>query len=411
VGGSRHGARRALLNFANTQADDADPGRDAEPGKILHETRKGELAALGEIPFERYYGSVDSTPLFVALAGEYFRRTGDLRFVRNLWPNIERALDWIGRYGDADGDGFVEYRRRSTNGLVHQGWKDSEDAIFHSDGRAAEGPIALAEVQGYVYRARLDAAEMAAALGRKEQALALNGQAMQLREAFERGFWCEELGTYAIALDGAKRPCRVHSSNAGQVLWSGIASPERARRIANALLDPASFSGWGVRTIAEGEPRYNPMSYHNGSIWPHDNALIAAGFARYGMQDKALALLTALFEASLFMDLHRLPELFCGFPRRPSGGPTLYPIACSPQAWASASVFYLLQACLGLSFSAAAPHVRFHHPLLPEWLPWVKIMNLRVGEASADLAFERHEHDVGVNVLRKEGDIEIAVLL
>ncbi|MGX6566022.1 amylo-alpha-1,6-glucosidase [Cupriavidus necator] len=404
-------ARGVLAYLAKTQASAKIPDQDAEPGKILHESRTGELAALGEIPFGCYYGSIDSTPLFVVLAGAYFLRTGDLVFVRSIWPSVERALDWIDRYGDVDGDGFVEYQRKSRNGLLHQGWKDSEDAIFHRDGTPAQGPIALAEVQGYVYLARQHAAELALALDQAERAATLRQQALRLRERFEHAFWSKELGTYAIALDGLKRPCLVCSSNAGQVLWSGIAGPRHARRAGEVLLAPPSFSGWGVRTIAEGEARYNPMSYHNGSVWPHDNALIAMGLSRYGMKDKALAILAALFDASLFMELHRLPELYCGFVRRPSEGPTLYPVACSPQAWASASVFYLLQACLGLSFDARARRIRFDHPLLPPFLDRVEICRLRVAEAVIDLAFERHAHDVGVNVLRKQGDLEVSVLL
>jgi glycogen debranching enzyme len=373
--------------------------------------RADEMAITGEIPFRRYYGTIDATPLFVILAGAYYSRTGDGAFVESIWSNVERALEWIDRYGDSDGDGFVEYARKSKHGLIHQGWKDSVDAVFHCDGSSAEAPIALCEVQGYVYAAKRAASGLAKMLGDAARSRELSKQAEALSRRFEKAFWCEDLSTYALALDGNKQPCRVRASNAGHCLFAGIAKDAHAQRVAATLTAETSFSGWGIRTVASSEARYNPMSYHNGSIWPHDNAIIAAGFSRYDLKGSAAMVLAGLLDASLFLDLHRLPELFCGFPRRPGEAPTLYPVACAPQAWASGAVFLLLEACLGLSISAPEQRLVLSKPLLPAFLPQVTIRDLKVGDASVDLLLTRHnEGDVGVNVLRREGALEVVLL-
>jgi len=365
------------------------------------------MAGLREIPFGRYYGSVDATPLFVMLAGAYLERTGDRAFVQTIWPAIERALAWMREYGDADGDGFVEYARHGTTGLVHQGWKDSHDAIFHGDGTLAEAPIALCEVQGYVFAAKRAAATIATVLGEQSLARTLAAEADALRAQFEDVFWCEELSTYGLALDGRKRLCRVRTSNAGHALFTGIASPERAARVAETLLADDSFSGWGVRTLASSEVRYNPMSYHDGSVWPHDNALIAAGLARYGLTEACLRILDGLFDASVCFELHRLPELFCGFARRPGKGPTLYPVACSPQAWSIGAVFLLLQGCLGLTIDAASHRIRLSRPVLPAYLREIRIRGLAVDDGSADLVLRRHPHDVAVRVQQSSRALEV----
>jgi glycogen debranching enzyme len=395
--------------LAARQAVVDDPRTDAEPGKILHEVRTGEMSRTGELPFATYYGSVDATPLWLILLGETHDWTGDDALVERLWPNAMAALAWIDRSGDLDGDGFVEYRRRARLGLINQGWKDSTDAIRDRDGRTAEPPVALAEVQGYVHDAKRRMARLARHRGEVELADRLEGEADTLKARFNDAFWMKDGGRYAMALDRDKRPMDALASNMGQALWGGIVDPSRASAVVGQLSGPALDSGWGVRTYAAGQPGYNPLGYHTGTVWPHDNALIVAGIKRYGFDLEASALAGRIFEAAQrFPDL-RLPELYCGFDRRDVGVPVPYPVACSPQAWSAAASLLLTRTMAGARAHAAAHSLELVRPHLPTWLGKLTVSNMRVGEASVDLLFHRWRGTTSAEVLRKSGDLEVTI--
>jgi glycogen debranching enzyme len=390
-------ARGVLAFLAHHQAQEESAFLDSAPGKIMHETRKGEMAAMRELPFGRYYGGVDTTPLFVTLAGAYADRTGDMGFIERLWPALRAATDWIEGVCDANPGGFLDYARASSTGLANQGWKDSHDSVFHADGQFPPGPIALVEVQGYAYAAFRAMAVLAKRRNDVESALHWQGRAERLREAVEEHFWMSDAGYYGIAVDGNGDLCRVRASNPGHLLFAGLPGPERAALVATHLLTPAFHTGWGLRTLAWDEVRYNPMSYHNGSVWPHDTALCAAGMARYGDRSAAMRLLRGMFEAAMHFDL-RLPELFCGFPRAQGSTPVAYPVACLPQAWAAGSAFMLLQACLGAEVDGWRGEIRVERPALPPGIDHVAVRRISVGDRRVDLVFQRQGDRVNVHL-------------
>ncbi|HUA33225.1 MAG TPA: glycogen debranching N-terminal domain-containing protein [Candidatus Binataceae bacterium] len=403
-------AEGTLTTLAKLQGTEVNQRRDEQPGKIVHEIRGGELAAIGEVPFGRYYGSVDSTPLFLWLLGSYVAATGDLKLAEQLWSNVERGIEWIEKWGKRDGDPYVTYIRETPRGLANQGWKDSFDGISHADGSLARAPIALCEVQGYVYAAYTSLADVARRLNFHDLADKLTERAASLKESFARDFWLDDERIVALALDGDRKPCRVMTSNAGHCLATGLLERNHAEALAERLISEEMFTGWGVRTLSGRERRYNPMSYHNGSLWPHDNAIVAAGLARIKGRRGVARILNGLRQAADYLGTGSLPELFCGFPRDERLGPVPYPVACHPQAWSAASIFMILRAMLGMEIRAFDSKLVMDSPTMPEWLDWLKIENLKVGDGAVSLIVRRVPEGASIGILERRGDVTVEVL-
>jgi glycogen debranching enzyme len=405
--------RATLMVLARYQGRDRNPERDEEPGKILHELRVGELARLGEVPFTPYYGTVDATPLFLVLLGEYLQWTGDLECFTTLRAEVDAALGWLEHDGDSDHDGLFEYVSRATDGLVNQGWKDSYNAIVDADGSLVTPPIALVEMQGYVYRAFRAVANVCRATGDRERAASLERRATEVRARFEKSFWSAENGNYALAVHGdpgSKRLANVDASNQGQALWGGIVAEAHAGAVRDSIMDPDRLNaGWGVRTLSQAAVAYNPFDYQTGAVWPHDTAMVAVGLRSYGFDDEALEIFTGLYEAATRFDLYRLPELFAGFDRATYGRPVRYPVACSPQAWAAGSLPYLLTSVLGIVPDAFARTLHVIRPRLPEWLDFVEINGLTIGTSHVDLRFERSGELSLAAVTAKSPDLQVKI--
>jgi glycogen debranching enzyme len=402
-------AKGTLEKLAQYQGEKVDDWRDEEPGKILHELRCGELAAVGDVPHTPYYGTIDATPLWLVVYGYAWNWTGDREFAERMWPHALRALEWIDKYGDADGDGYVEYKRKSGGGLDNQGWKDSWDGILHEDGRVAEAPLALCEVQGYVYDARVRVAKVARALGHDDVAADLEAKAAELKKRFNEDFWLNDLSTYAVALDGEKKPVRSITSNPGHCLWSGIVESRYAQRLVRRLMAPDMMSGWGIRTLSARNPSFDPIGYHIGTVWPHDNSIIAQGLKGYGYIDESNRVINELATAGAHFPSGRYPELFCGYARSDVPVPVEYPVACRPQAWATGATLLMMRSYAGISADAPAKTLSIVRPNLPVWLERAEIVGMRVGAARVDLAFSQTHGTTAVQVLRKDGELDVVV--
>lgn len=397
-------ACETLRVLARYQGKEKNDWLDEEPGKILHECREGEMTRAGEMPFGPYYGSVDATPLWLVLLSEAFNWTADEQLVKDMLPHAHRALEWIDQHGDLDGDGFIEYLRRSPKGLANQGWKDSWDANVHRDSQLARHPIALCEVQGYVYEAKYRMASLMRSFGDIRTADKLKKEAAEMARRFEKAYWMPERGFYAMALDGDKRQLQVISSNPGHLLFTRMLPLERARMVTQRLLQPDMFSGWGLRTMSHDERVFNPLSYHRGSVWPHDNSIAAHGMSLYEFREPALQIFTGLFQAAINFRDYRLPELFCGIQRGEHDRPVQYPVSCWPQAWASGAAFLLLTSVLGVRPSAHRKELNVMNPTLPEWLDYLHIRNLRIGGSRVSLDFTRRGDRTFCNVVDIEGE-------
>jgi glycogen debranching enzyme len=398
---------RLLASYQGTKVDD---WRDEQPGKILHELRVGEMARTDEIPQTPYYGSIDATPLFLILISRHAAWTGSLALFEELRGPVEKALAWMTEYGDLKKNDYLAYQVKSRKGLGNQGWKDSGDAIVNADGSLAEPPIALAEVQGYAYLARVGVADLFRRAGEPDRARQLQQEADDLRQRFNRDYWLEDLGVYALALQAGMRPAAVVSSNAGQVLWSGIADPDKARRTTERLTADDVFNGWGVRTLSAKERRYNPVGYHLGTVWPHDNSLVLSGFRRYGFDEATRRVFTGIVEAATRFHADRLPEVFAGYPREPFGVPVHYPVACHPQAWAAGAVPFMTEALLGLVPEGFERRLRVVRPVLPDFVDRLEVRRLRVGPGRADLRFQRTgAGEVGVTILNVSGPLDVVI--